>query len=77
MNIEERSIEDALRHHGPLIGHVHWADSNRQAMGFGHTPTTPITQALRDIGFQGYCSAEVFPLPDSDGAAHQTVKSLT
>ncbi len=77
MNIEERSIEDALRHHGPLIGHVHWADSNRQAMGFGHTPTAPITQALRDIGFQGYCSAEVFPLPDSDGAAHQTVKSLT
>ncbi len=76
MNIEEASIEGTLRRHGSLIGHVHWADSNRQAMGFGHTPTRPILHALRDIGYSGYCSAEVFPLPDGDEAARQTVRSL-
>jgi sugar phosphate isomerase/epimerase len=76
MNIEEASIDGTLRQHGSLIGHVHWADSNRRAMGFGHTPIRPILQALKAIGYTGYCSAEVFPLPDGDEAARQTVRSL-
>lgn len=76
MNIEEASIDGTLRQHGSLIGHVHWADSNRRAMGFGHTPIRPILQALKAIGYTGHCSAEVFPLPDGDEAARQTVRSL-
>lgn len=76
MNIEEKSIEASLVKHAGLIGHVHWADSNRRAMGFGHTPIQPLRKALGDIGYQGYCSAEVFPLPDGDQAAVQTLASL-
>src|SRR5204863_6377558 len=33
MNIEESCIADALRTAGPLVGHVHFVDSNRQAVG--------------------------------------------
>lgn len=76
MNIEEKSIEASLLQHASLIGHVHWADSNRWAMGLGHTPFQPIRKTLADIGYQGYCSAEVFPLPDGDQAALQTLASL-
>ena len=76
MNIEEASIPDALRQAGALLGHVHFADSNRQAIGCGHTAMPPIIQALREIGYTGYLSAEVFALPDSDTAAKQTIKAF-
>jgi sugar phosphate isomerase/epimerase len=76
MNIEEHSMADALREVGPLLGHVHWADSNRQAMGFGHTEAAPIMAALRAMGYSGYLSAEVLPLPDSIAAAQQSLKSF-
>ena len=76
MSIEESDIAAALRDAGKRVGHVHWADSNRQAMGHGHTDPAPILSALRDISYEGYLSAEVFPLPDADTAARQTIKSI-
>jgi sugar phosphate isomerase/epimerase len=76
MNIEEADIAAALRRVAPLLGHVHWADSNRLAVGLGHTDIAPIAQALRDIGYAGYLSAEVLPLPDSEAAAQQTIASI-
>lgn len=76
MNIEEADIADAIRAGGDRIGHVHWADSNRRAMGFGHTDPAPIVAALREIGYTGYLSAEIFPLPDADAAARRTIESL-
>lgn len=76
MNIEEADIPAALRAAGSLVGHVHFADSNRQAIGLGHTPIAPIVSALRDIGYSGYLSAEILPLPDSLAAARQTIDSF-
>ncbi len=76
MNIEETSLAEALRNAGARLGHVHFADSNRRAIGLGHTDVVPIIKALRDIGYQGYLSAEIFPLPDSDTAARQTIASF-
>ncbi len=73
MNIEEADIAGSLRACGARVGHVHWADSNRQAIGFGHTDTLPVIAALREIGYAGYLSAEVFPLPDGDAAARQSL----
>ena len=35
MNIEEANIAEALRRAEPLVGHVHFADSNRKAAGMG------------------------------------------
>ena len=76
MNIEEHSIPDALRETLRYVGHVHFADSNRRAIGFGHTNVAPIIEALHEIGFEGYLSAEILPLPDSDTAARQTIESF-
>jgi sugar phosphate isomerase/epimerase len=74
MNIEEVNLPEAIRKAGSLVGHVHFADSNRQAAGMGHTDFASIVAALRDVGYSGYLSAEVIPLPDSDAAAKQTME---
>jgi sugar phosphate isomerase/epimerase len=76
MNIEEVNLADAIRAAAGHVGHVHLADSNRQAAGSGHTDFLPIAQALRDIGYLGYASAEVFALPDSYRAAQLTIEAF-
>lgn len=76
MNIEEDGLVAAIYDAADFIGHVHFADSNRRAAGMGHTDFGPIVEALRDIGYNGYLSAEVLPLPDSHAAAKQTIESF-
>lgn len=76
MNIDEADLPAAIREAGSMIGHVHFADSNRRAMGFGHTDVAPIVAALRGIGYSGYLSAEIFPLPDASAAARQTIAAF-
>lgn len=76
MNIEEASIPDTLRAVSRHVGHVHFADTNRHAVGFGHLEIAPIVAALREIGYEGFLSAEVLPLPDSEAAARQTMRAF-
>jgi sugar phosphate isomerase/epimerase len=76
MNLEEADLAGALQAAGEFIGHVHFADSNRHAIGFGHTDVAPVMRALRSIGYSGYLSAEVLPLPDSEAAAAQTIAAI-
>ena len=76
MNIEEIDIAAALRTGGKKVGHVHFVDTNRRAVGYGHMDYRPIAAALVDIGYDRYASAEVLPLPDSMSAAKQTIESF-
>lgn len=76
MNIEETHLGDAIRSAATAIGHVHYVDSNRQAAGYAHTDFSAIAQALNDINYSGYLSAEVFPVPDSNSAAAKTMESI-
>lgn len=76
LNIEEPNIADAIRKAGTKIGHVHFADSNRWAAGFGHIDFASIVVALREINYQGYLSAEVLSLPDAEAAASMTMKTF-
>lgn len=76
MNIEEPNIADSLRRAGPLVGHIHLADSNRRAIGWGHTEMDPVVRTLSEIGLSGYASAEIVPLPDSDSAAQQAIRGF-
>jgi sugar phosphate isomerase/epimerase len=65
MNIEEDSIAEAIRRTGPLLNHIHIADSNRAAPGVGHTDFAPVLQALVDINYGGYVTFELLP-PSAD-----------
>jgi sugar phosphate isomerase/epimerase len=76
MNIEEPAPAASLRAAGDRVGHVHFADSNRRAVGLGHTDVVAVVAALGDIGYDGYVSAECLPYPDSDAAAARTIESF-
>ena len=76
MNIEEEDVAAALRNGQGHISHVHFVDSNRRPAGCGHTDFAPIAAALRDIGYQGYLSAEALPYPDPDEAARRTITAF-
>jgi sugar phosphate isomerase/epimerase len=73
MNIEEASIERSLEAAGEHCWHVHIADSNRRYPGAGHLEFDSVFAALERMGYQGYVSAELFPLPDPDTAAGETI----
>lgn len=76
MNIEEASVAATIEQCGEFIGHIHFADSNRMAVGFGHTAMDEVAGAVKKINYKKYISAEIFPLPDSDAAALQTITAF-
>ena len=53
MNIEEADLADAIRMAGEHLFLFHAADSNRQAVGRGHTDFQGVMCALKDIGYNG------------------------
>ena len=61
MNIEERSLPEAIRAAGSLINHFHLSDSNRSAPGLGHVDFASVLRALLDIGYPGYLTFELDP----------------
>lgn len=73
MNIEERSLPEALRETGGLLNHVHLSDSNRLAPGWGHTDFQEILYTLQDLGYRGYLAFELIlpPGSPSGGAAYE------
>jgi len=77
MNVEERSLPDAIRKIGPLLNHVHLADSNRLAPGLGHTNFEEILRALVEVGYAGHLTFELIPtLPNLLGDVEISKPSL-
>jgi D-psicose/D-tagatose/L-ribulose 3-epimerase len=60
MNIEEKSLGDAIRAVGPRLGHVHACENDRGAPGSGHVPWADVADALRDINYDGPVVIESF-----------------
>ncbi len=66
MNIEEKDVAEAVRKAGDLLVNMHISDSNRAAVGHGHTDFRAIMQALQEINYQGILTMEpVPPVPDA------------
>jgi len=76
MNIEDSDMWENIRKARDYIIHVHYSDSNRLAPGMGHFDFMKMTQVLKEIGYHGYLSAEILPLPDSYTAAKQAIDSM-
>lgn len=76
MNIEEADIAASLRAAGDRLGYFHVADSNRQAPGQGHIDFPTLLQSLAQIGYRGYVTAEILPLPDDSTAMQRAGEFL-
>jgi sugar phosphate isomerase/epimerase len=76
MNIEEVSLTESIRQAKGYLGYFHAADSNRMAPGQGHVDFPAIIAVLKEIGYEGYLSAEIDPLPDQVTAAKLTIQYL-
>lgn len=76
MNIEEEDLALSLKNCSSLVGHVHFADTNRRPIGNGHLDVAPVAVALEEIDYDRYVSAEAFDYPDPVQAAGQTIQSF-
>lgn len=76
MNIEEKSITEALTKNIEHIKYVHFADSNRLAPGEGHVDFGQILETLHKVGYDEYISIEILPKPSADVAAQQAIHFL-
>ncbi len=78
LNIEECSWTEPYRQvmaAGKLF-YAHLGDNNRLPPGQGLIDFRSILRTLREIGYDGWLSAELFPKPDPDTAARQTAEAM-
>ena len=76
MNIEEASMEEAIKMAGTKIGHVHITDSNGRAPGDGHLDYKHILKVIKDTGYNGFLSTEAFPIPSPYECGRRGIKYL-
>jgi sugar phosphate isomerase/epimerase len=76
MNIEDTSIGAELMKNIKNIEYIHFADSNRNAPGWGHINFDEIFEDLLKGGYNGWISVEILPKPDPDSAAKQAIDFL-
>ncbi len=60
MSSESISIPELIKQNADILAHVHANDPNDQAPGYGEVDFRPILQALREVKYSGYVSAEPF-----------------
>jgi len=76
MNIEEKSIAESFIKAGRHLGHIHFADSNRLAPGWGHIDFGEILDILKKIHYQGAVCFEILPKPDDVQAIQQAIQYI-
>jgi len=60
MNVEEKSLGNAIRAAGPRLHHVHACENDRGAPGSGNVTWQDMKQGLTDIGYDGPVVIESF-----------------
>lgn len=60
MSSEEKSIPEIIRAAAGKFAYFHANDANLKGPGFGDVDFKPIAAALKEVGYDGYVSVEVF-----------------
>jgi sugar phosphate isomerase/epimerase len=68
MSSESKPIPDIIRDSWPYFAYVHANDRNLKGPGFGDVDFVPIAAALKQVGYNGYVSVEVFKFEEGPEA---------
>jgi sugar phosphate isomerase/epimerase len=71
---EAKPIEQIIRESWPHFAYFHANDKNLKGPGFGDVDFKPIAAALKEVGYDGFVSVEVFKF--EEGAEIITTKSI-
>src|SRR5580765_5114811 len=74
MCAEEKPIHQIVRESWPHFAHFHANDKNLKGPGFGDVDFEPIAATLKEVGYTGYVSVEVFNF--DEGSEIIATKSL-
>ena len=74
MSSESKPIPQIIHDSWPHFAHFHANDKNLKGPGFGEVDFKPIAAALREVGYAGFVSVEVFNF--EEGAEGIATKSL-
>ena len=74
---ESKPIPQIIRESWPHFAHFHVNDKNLKGPGFGDVDFIPIAAALKEVGYAGYASVEVFKFEEgADVIATQSLAYL-
>jgi sugar phosphate isomerase/epimerase len=77
MSSESEPVPDLIRRHHARTGHFHANDPNRRGPGFGDTDFRPIFRTLKEVGYAGWVSVEVFDYsPDPETIARESIRYM-
>ncbi len=77
MSAERVPIAELIARHAPRAGHFNANDANRRGPGFGPTDFVPIFRALKQSGYDGWVSVEVFDYsPDPETIARESIRYM-
>lgn len=74
---ETRPIPEVIKSSAPYLQHFHANDPNLLGPGMGEVDHRPIVKALKEVGYAGYLSVEVFDYsPGAENIARQSIDYL-
>jgi len=76
LNLEEKNIYDAIRKYQAYNIHVHLADNNRRYPGHCGLDFEKIIRTLKECGYNGTYSTEIFQIPNQEVAAMESIRHL-
>jgi sugar phosphate isomerase/epimerase len=76
LNIEERSLLEAIRIHGGSVRHFHLCETNGGPFGTGNLDFPSVLQALQSAGYAHYVSVKIYRKVNWEEAAQGAIAFL-